>query len=265
MQRYYLAMKRVHEALLLITIPILLLIFSSLWINPALFPIHRRLVCQAAAQLHGEREVLKQQRLIGWIFEIKCLSVNHRFHAMKTESKMFRVEATWHQNGNYFLQSIEVIAYQKPICSSLTGANSHAQVKLTFRFLLSLMYGLNALNYLNVMADCCSKYHKTATTFLHLLFLTTCGRLWCTRYCCSFPRKTSRRVSSHIQNGPPTTPFPPPPGRRFGDFLAVTVTPPETLKFDGIMYQILAGGLWKCWPGRRHIWNTQFAGRQRGA
>lgn len=123
---------------------------------------------------------------------------------MKTESKMFRVEATWHQNANYFLQSIEAIAYQKPICSTLTGANSHAQVKLIFSFPLSLMYGLNGLNYLNVMADCCSKYHKTAT-FLHLLFLflTSCGRLWCTHFCCSFPRKMSRRVSSHIQTGPP--------------------------------------------------------------
>lgn len=57
------------------------------------FSINRCLVCQAATQLHAVQEFLKQQWLIWWIFKIKCLSVNHRFHAMEILSKMFRFEA----------------------------------------------------------------------------------------------------------------------------------------------------------------------------
>lgn len=57
------------------------------------FSINRCLVCQAAAQLHAVKELLKQQWLIWWIFKIKCFSVNHRFHAMEILSKMFRFEA----------------------------------------------------------------------------------------------------------------------------------------------------------------------------
>lgn len=169
-------LKRAHKALLLIIVPILLL-FLSLWINQALFPINRRPVCQAAVQLHGKQEDLKQQRLIWWIFKIKCLSVNHRFCAMKIGSKNVQIRGNVTpkcQPLTIFCNLLRWLRIKNPFAPAWLVLTANAPVKVIFLPLISDVWFKLGLNYLTVTADCCSKYQKTAKTFLHLDECATC-------------------------------------------------------------------------------------------
>lgn len=136
-----------------------------------------------------------------------------------------------------------MIAHQKPICFSLTGANSHAQVKVIFRSPRLWCCFKLGMNYLTVTADCSSKYQKdisaprwmqdfSARDCIYLFFKQpTVG---CDSHC---SRKMSRLGRFRYSSLELLRPWLWPP-------------PFDTLKFNGIKC--------KCRLGRRRIWNTQF-------